>query len=109
MFFFLFFFLGGGGILAPAHEHDSLGTGRATNQKIPFHSLSEILGIFSRSFWLNGKRPWLFVYVTHLTLKMASPPVVETSVTNNSPSQDPNHPDHLFQSRNIISVSKREN
>jgi len=26
-------------------------------------------------------------------LKMASAQVVETSVTNNSPSQDPNHPD----------------
>ena len=26
--------------------------------------------------------------------------VVETSVTNNSPSQDCNHPDDLFQSRN---------
>ena len=34
-----------------------------------------------------------------LTLKMASAQVVETSVINNSPSQDSNHPDHLFQSR----------
>ena len=34
-----------------------------------------------------------------LTLKMASAQVVETSVTNNSPSQDSNHPDDLFQSR----------
>ena len=33
--------------------------------------------------------------------KMASAQVVETSVTNNSPSQDSNHPDHLFQSRNV--------
>ena len=33
------------------------------------------------------------------TLKMASAQVVETSVTNNSPSQDSNHPDDLFQSR----------
>ena len=31
---------------------------------------------------------------------MASAQVVETSVTNNSPSQDSNHPDDLFQSRN---------
>ena len=34
-----------------------------------------------------------------LTLKKASAQVVETSVTNNSPSQDSNHPDDLFQSR----------
>ena len=33
------------------------------------------------------------------TLKMVSAQVVETSVTNNSPSQDFNHPDDLFQSR----------
>ena len=31
---------------------------------------------------------------------MASAQVVETSVTNNSPSQDSTHPDDLFQSRN---------
>ena len=35
----------------------------------------------------------------HLTLKMASAQVVETSVTNNSPSQDSYHPDDLFQSK----------
>ena len=35
----------------------------------------------------------------HSTLKMASAQVVETSVTNNSPSQDSNHPDDLFQSK----------
>ena len=34
-----------------------------------------------------------------MTLKMASALVVETSVTNNSPSQDSYHPDDLFQSR----------
>ena len=39
-------------------------------------------------------------FLTDLTLKMASAHVVETSVTNNSPSQDSNHPDDLFQSRN---------
>jgi len=33
---------------------------------------------------------------------MASAQVVETSVTNNSPSQDSNHPDDLFQSRYVI-------
>ena len=32
----------------------------------------------------------------HLTVKMACAQVVETSVTNNSPSQDSNHPDDLF-------------
>ena len=32
---------------------------------------------------------------------MDSTQVVEMSVTNNSPSQDSNHPDDLFQSRNI--------
>ena len=37
-----------------------------------------------------------------LTLKMASAQVVETSVTNNSPSQDFNHPDDLFQSMNTL-------
>ena len=39
----------------------------------------------------------------HLTLKMASAQVVETSVNNNSPSQDSNHPDDLFQWRNLFS------
>ena len=39
----------------------------------------------------------------HLTLKMASAQVVEMSVTNDSPSQDSNHPDDLFQSRVILS------
>ena len=33
------------------------------------------------------------------TLKAASAQIVKTSVTNNSPSQDSNHPDDLFQSR----------
>ena len=32
---------------------------------------------------------------------MASAQVVETSVTNNSPSQDSYHPDDLFQSRYV--------
>ena len=36
-----------------------------------------------------------------LTLKIASTQVVETSVTNNSPSHDSNHPDDLFQSRHV--------
>ena len=35
---------------------------------------------------------------------MASAQVIETSVTNNSPSQDSNHPDDLFQSRNITFI-----
>ena len=32
---------------------------------------------------------------------MASAQVVETSVTNDSPSQDSNHPDDLFQARYV--------
>ena len=35
---------------------------------------------------------------------MASAQVVETSVTNNSPSQDSYHPDDLFQSKKIFSL-----
>ena len=35
---------------------------------------------------------------------MASAQVVETSVTNNSPSQDSYHPDDLFQSRYIYNI-----
>ena len=34
----------------------------------------------------------------NLTLKMTCTQLVETSVINNSPSQDSNHPDDLFQS-----------
>ena len=37
-----------------------------------------------------------------LTLKMASTWVVETSVTNDGPSKDSNHPDDLFQSKNVL-------
>ena len=37
----------------------------------------------------------------HLTLKMASAQVVEKSVTKDSPSQDCNHLDDLFQSRYV--------
>ena len=41
---------------------------------------------------------------------MASAQVVETSVTNNSPSQDSSHPDDLFQSRyNKIILPKCDN
>ena len=36
--------------------------------------------------------------INHLTLKIASAQVVESSVKNNSPSQDSNHPDDHFQS-----------
>ena len=36
-----------------------------------------------------------------MTLKIASAQVTETSVNNNSPSQDSNHPDDLFQSRYV--------
>ena len=41
--------------------------------------------------------------INHLTRKMASAQVVETSVANNSPSQDFSHPDDHFQSRYICS------
>ena len=37
----------------------------------------------------------------HLTLNVASAQVVETSVANNSPSHDSNHPDDLLQSRYV--------
>ena len=37
---------------------------------------------------------------------MASAQVVETSVANNSPSQDSNHPDDLFQSRLTTDVKQ---
>ena len=36
-----------------------------------------------------------------MTLKVATTQVVETFVANNSPSQDSNHPDDLFQSRYV--------
>ena len=39
------------------------------------------------------------LFRTFLTLKMASAQVVETSVYNNSPSQDSSHPGHHFQAR----------
>ena len=38
-------------------------------------------------------------------MKMASARNVETSVANNSPSQDLSHPDDLFQSRYITAVA----
>ena len=50
-------------------------------------------------FVLSNSKPAL--ECSSLTLKMASTQVVETSVTNNSPSQDSNHPDDLFQSRYV--------
>ena len=40
---------------------------------------------------------------------MASAQVVEMSVTNKSPSQDSNHPDDLFQSRNNHKVAQNTN
>ena len=43
------------------------------------------------------------------TLKMTSAQVVETSVANNSPSQDSNHPDDLFQSRLLNTLTKYVN
>ena len=43
--------------------------------------------------------PWVVRLVRDLTLKVASARVVQTSVANNSPSQDSSHPDDHFQSR----------
>ena len=43
----------------------------------------------------------IFRVKSHLTLKIASAYVVKTSVANNSPSQDSNHSDDLFQSRYV--------
>ena len=47
--------------------------------------------------WVRVRDYWR----SDFTLKMASAQVVKTSVTNNSPSQDSNHPDILFQSRYV--------
>ena len=59
--------------------------------------------------FVHLSRPYVNLFVSdwrfdnlcgsHLTLKMASAQVVETSVANNSPSQDSNQPYDLFQSR----------
>ena len=46
-------------------------------------------------------RVFEFQLTKTITLKMAPAQVVETSVTNNSPSQDSNHPDDLFGSRYV--------
>ena len=43
---------------------------------------------------------WSFFWNV-LTLKVASAQVIETSVANNGPSQDSNHPDDHFQSRYV--------
>ena len=43
----------------------------------------------------------IFRVKSHLTLKIASAYVVKTSIANNSPSQDSNHSDDLFQSRYV--------
>ena len=57
---------------------------------------------FKKIIWVTGVlrrtvvSDWRF---NKKILKMASAQVVETSVTNNSRSQDSNHPDDLFQSR----------
>ena len=52
-------------------------------------------------------KKYIYIYVTihiiiqlsQLNLKMACAQVVETSVANNSPSQDSSHPDDHFQSK----------
>ena len=45
--------------------------------------------------------PMATLSIGHLTLKMTFALVVETSVANNSPSQDSSHPDDHFQSRYV--------
>ena len=47
----------------------------------------------------------IFEFTTDLTLKMASAQVVEMSVSNNSPSQDSNHPDDHSQSSQQLLLS----
>ena len=59
------------------------------------------LNNFAHVFTANyiPRLPTATLFIGHLTLKMASALVVETSVANNSPSQDSNHLDDHFQSR----------
>ena len=49
---------------------------------------------------LTFRQPVRKPKINHLTLNMASAQVVETSVANNSPSQDSSHREDHFQSRN---------
>ena len=89
-----------------------------TLQSIYLHNLCTRLHSQSHHAFTNGYSIYwpiksltrVFEFSTdwnyHLTLKMASPQVVEMSVTNNSPSQDSTHPDDLFQSRPLHSVSE---
>ena len=58
--------------------------------------LTDISGLAVKAFdRLNRSK------IDHLTLKMASLVVVETSVANRSPSQECSHPDDHFQPRYI--------
>ena len=58
--------------------------------------LTDISGLAVKEFDLLNR-----CKIDHLTLKMASPVVVETSVSNRSPSQESSHPDDHFQPRYI--------
>ena len=49
----------------------------------------------------SPRLPTATLSIDHLTLKMASALVVETSVANNSPSEDSTHLDDHFQSRYV--------
>ena len=55
------------------------------------------IGVLRRTVVSDWRFDKVVVLVENLTLKMASAQVVETPVTNNSPSQNSNHPDDLFQ------------
>ena len=79
-------------------------------QFLPFTSEDVCCGIFSLDHALsmdNVCNRHLFSIPSRVeraeeqqhSLKMASAHVVETSVTNNNPSQDSNHPDDLSQPR----------
>ena len=72
--------------------------------RIPFTALNEKEenGLNPEVIYLD----WMIIWVrsSYLTLKMASAQVVETSVANNSPSQDSSHPDHYCQSRYMKTV-----
>ena len=64
-----------------------------------------IVIIFASLLSLQNVQNITYHFDSHIfffTLKIASAQVVETSLTNNSPPQDSNHPDDLFQSRHFF-------
>ena len=75
----------------------------ASSQPITSRIYQRLLYLLTNQITHQGFFEFSTDYENHLTLKMASAQVVETSVTNNSPtnSQDSNHPDDPFQSRYV--------